>query len=205
MRKVADYILPLVLIVLCAYIISDTAYVRLIGQTNSGDDYTFTAQESDSDNASASRSSASASWTSSEYFSNVESMGSASEFIISGHVVDSFTEMRGSLVFTHFQIYADEIYKGEAKNGDVFDLLITGGNYGDYHTAYAEDLPELKVDTEYLLFLYKTPYDERYGEYYLVRGGFRGIAEISEEGYIPLAESNASFAKNFSEYIDKLE
>jgi hypothetical protein len=109
-------------------------------------------------------------------------------FVAKGKLLDFDTELRGDegseLVFTNNHILISKIYAlNEDENSEIakdftdglliVDVIQTGGDYFDYHTAAFKDAPLLESNTDYLLFLEKTE-----DGYYLPVGGRLGIAKI---------------------------
>lgn len=91
------------------------------------------------------------------------------------------------MVFTYERVEVIDVYKGDILAGDVIDILQTGGEYDKISTPSIDDAPlfseiidETERETgELILCLKQTEYDEQYGSYYLICGGFQGVGMIA--------------------------
>lgn len=136
----------------------------------------------------------------SESFSSVREMEAAADLGIVGVLAGSETELRGGVVFTRNTVEVVAVYSGEAEVGDFVEVLQTGGEYGGVSTPALEELPLMEADKEYALFLKETRPHEEYGQYYLIAGGYLGIAEIpagTSEERDGTVEFTEYFAGNF--------
>ena len=124
-----------------------------------------------------------------ERFNSVDEMYDKSDLIISGVVVDYETEIRNDLVFTKSFIRIGEVIKGSKKQNEIITILQTGGTYEEYTTPAIYDAPIVSLGDTYLLFLKLSDYDERYGQYYLISGGYQGLFSSDET----INTSNISF------------
>ena len=138
-------------------------------------------------------SSTSVSW--SEGYQSAEEMISKSDAAIIGEVTDSYTEVRNNIVFTRQVVKAITVYKGEVKEGDSIEVLQTGGKDGGMETAPLAEVPFMERGKEYALCLRFSQPSEKYGQYYLIAGGYQGIAEIAPSG----EGKDMAFADYFAE------
>lgn len=139
------------------------------------------------------------SWSS--HFDSAEALRDASDLIIRGVVTDSRVEKRGSLELTRHTVRIAELIRGEIGAEAQIDLVQTGSEA----FGVPEELPLLEKGAEYLLFLEQTDPDPRYGQYYLVTGGYQGIARQDGESLVPLAKENADFVSSFPRVIGEAE
>lgn len=121
-------------------------------------------------------SSSSATWT--EYFSTVSDMEAASDIGIVGVLSDSTTELRENVVFTRNIVEVVAVHSGDVLVGDFVEVLQTGGEYGGISTPAFSEAPLMETGKEYAMFLKETTPHEKYGQYYLIAGGYLGYAEI---------------------------
>ncbi len=121
----------------------------------------------------------------SDHYSSKEEMAEKSDLVIVGKLVEGIPELRGNLVFTRNRVEILAVYSGDARIGDVVEVLQTGGEYeGEnegYETAPFAEAPLLSAENTYVLFLRQTEPDERYGQYYLIMGGYQGVSTIGTE------------------------
>ena len=148
--------------------------------------------------------SVSASWTGPSY-REVSALGDDSDLIIVGKVFSSLEEDRKGLTFTRHVIEIKKVYKGEVKIGDTVELVQTGGRSADGFSNAPAEVPLLDSEKEYLLFLYETEPNEIYGQYYLITGGFRGVAEIKDDKCIAVSSENSSMVNQFERYLKELD
>ena len=151
----------------------------------------------------ATGSSSSASWAVPPY-SDVAALGEGSDLIVIAKESDHSIEYRHELAFTHSYMKISKVYKGDAECGDVVDVLLTGDTHEEGYASRAGELPYILEDREYVLFLFKSPEDEEYGQYYLISGGYSGIAEISGDRFVSLSDSNKELVKGFKDYLNSL-
>lgn len=129
----------------------------------------------------------SASW--SKVYESADALINDADVIIKGELIEEVPELRNDMVFTYERVKATEVYKGNVSVGDILDILQTGGNYGSISTPSIDEAPLFSeissvtaIDsTEFLLCLKQTEYDELYGSYYLICGGFQGAGIITEQ------------------------
>ena len=143
-------------------------------------------------------SSTSVSWSGKGYQS-AEEMISESEIAIIGEVVDSYTEVRNNIVFTRQVVKAITVYKGELKEGDCIEVLQTGGTDGGMETAPLSEVLFMEHGKEYALCLRLSQPSEKYGQYYLISGGYQGIAEIAPSS----KENDIAFTDYFTDVFKK--
>lgn len=110
------------------------------------------------------------------------------DIIIRGELIEEIPELRNDMVFTYERIVVTEVYKGDVSAGEILDVLQTGGDYGSVSTPSIDEAPlfsevistaDIK-ETEFILCLKQTEYDDLYGSYYLICGGFQGVGIINE-------------------------
>lgn len=142
-------------------------------------------------------SSTSVSWSDKGYQS-AEEMISGSDAAIIGEVTDSYTEVRNNIVFTRQVVKAITVNKGELKEGDCIEVLQTGGTDGGMETAPLSEVPFMEHGKEYALCLRFSQPSEKYGQYYLISGGYQGIAEIVPSG----EEKDIAFADYFTDAFE---
>lgn len=145
---------------------------------------------------------ASASWHS--HFDSVGEMVEDADLVITGVMVDSYTELRVDTVCTRNIIEVTEVYSGDVQVGDTIEVVQTGGVYGDITTPAFSEIPLLELDKEYALILRLSDPDEQYGQYYLIMGGYQGILEITDTSYQSLSEENAAFANDMAGVLTDL-
>lgn len=142
-------------------------------------------------------SSSSGSWHS--HYDTAEEMMEEADLIITGVMVDSYTELRIDTVCTRNIIEVMEVYSGDIQVGDTIEVLQTGGKYENVTTPAFSEIPLLEYDKEYALVLRLSDPDEQYGQYYLIMGGYQGVMEITKSGCESLSKENAEFAKDLAE------
>jgi hypothetical protein len=142
-------------------------------------------------------SSTSVEWRS--HYDTVEEMAEDADVIILGKVVSTYTEERYDIVFTRDVIKVTSVISGDVQVGDSIEVLQTGGEHDGKTTSVPSDLPLLKKKKEYAMFLELTDPNEQYGQYYLVMGGYQGIAKVTRKGFESLADKNDEFVESFDE------
>ena len=93
------------------------------------------------------------------------------------------------MVFTKSFIRIGEVIKGSKKQNEIITILQTGGTYEEYTTPAIYDAPIVSLGDTYHLFLKLSDYDERYGQYYVISGGYQGLFSSDET----INTSNISF------------
>lgn len=117
----------------------------------------------------------------SEKFDNINEMLEGSDLVIKGMVVEGNPEIRQGVPFTRQKIQVEDILKGVVKKDEIIEVLQTGGEYeGSFMMVDA--LPLLSKGDSYFLCLKQTDPDQRYGQYYLIAGGFQGVAQLGDDG-----------------------
>lgn len=135
----------------------------------------------------------SASWQ--EHFYTEREMSEASDIIINGTVIASEPELHYDMVFTRNYIKVDLVESGNIEIDTIVPVLQTGGIFSEYSTPVISEIPLLEVGKEYKLYLTLTDYSEKYGQYYLISGGYQGVMEVQDNGsLITLSESNTVFS-----------
>ncbi|MBQ9889937.1 MAG: hypothetical protein IJM39_00835 [Firmicutes bacterium] len=131
-----------------------------------------------------------------EGYNSIEQLSAASDIIVDGTVIDFVPEVRNEVVFTRVSIRIEEAYFGDVKVGDIIELLQTGGAVDGLYTDPFPEIPLLAKGERYELYLQHTESDRRYGQYYLISGGFQGIRQILKDGTRKvLNEQNVIFDK----------
>lgn len=82
---------------------------------------------------------------------SLEQMIQESTSIVSGKVMGSTAVMRGSMVFTKYQVRVTDQWKG--KTGSDVDVFVPGGKLGSLTQTYPGS-PKLGEGQEYVLFLW---------------------------------------------------
>jgi len=126
-----------------------------------------------------------------EHYESDEEMMHASDIAFTGTVVSVSPELRKDLVFTNVYVSVDSVIFGNIKEGDVIRLLQTGGRIDKLFTPAPTEIPVLEVGVQYELFLQSNENDNRYGQYYLITGGYQGVLEIDENDVYTLSENDA--------------
>jgi hypothetical protein len=85
---------------------------------------------------------------------SLEDMIAKSTAVVRGRVVASFSQFHGPIIYTHYKIQVAESYKG--KTGAAAEVIVPGGASGSVRQDVA-GAPELKTDSEYVLFLWTGP------------------------------------------------
>lgn len=142
----------------------------------------------------------SATWT--EYFDSVGEMEAASDIGIVGILSDSNTEVRGNIVFTRNIVEVVEVHSGDVQVGDFVEVLQTGGEHGNKSTPAFSEAPLMEANKQYAMFLKETEPHDEYGQYFLIAGGYLGLAEIpaasSPQAMGETVEFTDYFADNFN-------
>lgn len=139
-----------------------------------------------------------ASW--SEHFDGINDLTDNSDIIIRGLLESSSTHLRENVVFTMNEVKITEVISGDINEGDIIDILQTGGIYESIVSPPIESTPLLKDGESYLLYLKLTDYHPKYGQYYLISGGYQGLALINDRGIVrPMDSNNEIFnGKNYN-------
>lgn len=110
-------------------------------------------------------------------FNSIEEMQQYADIIIEGEVISQEAELRKDIVFTRSYIKVTKAIQGNVSVHDTICVLQTGGVFGEYMTPEISEAPLLKTENEYRLYLELTDYHEKYGQYYLILGGYQGVFE----------------------------
>ena len=129
----------------------------------------------------------------SEHFSDLSEALESTEYVIEGKLVGTYTEQRGHIVFTRNKIEVVRVILGEVEQGEVIEVLQTGGRNEKVATIPPSECPLLDDSSSYLLLLDKSEMQEDYGQYYVVKGGYQGMARLSGKDITPLVEENHLF------------
>ena len=108
-------------------------------------------------------------------FNSIEEMQQYADIIIEGEVVSQVAELRKDIVFTRSYIKVTKAIQGNVSVHDTICVLQTGGVFGEYVTPEISEAPLLKMENEYRMYLELTDYHEKYGQYYLILGGYQGV------------------------------
>ena len=138
----------------------------------------------------------------SDHYSSKEEMAQKSDLIIVGKLVEGIPELRTNLVFTRNQVEVLAVYSGNVQIGDCVEVLQTGGEYEDYYTDPIAEVPLLSAETVYVLFLRQTKPDVRYGQYYLIMGGYQGISTISPDELPKFQEQPSLILETFQDFSE---
>ena len=103
---------------------------------------------------------------------SLDELTTQSTAVVRARVTGSYTDFRGSLIYTHWKLQILDSLKGpERASGEV---LIPGGRVGGVHQDVA-GAPKLLMGKEYLLFLWTS----RSGATYIT-GLSQGVFELSK-------------------------
>lgn len=139
--------------------------------------------------------STSASWK--EHYASEVEMRESSDIVICGTVISSEPELRNDMVFTMNYIKVNLVETGNIEVDAVIPVLQTGGNVLGYSTPAISEIPLLEVGEEYKLYLSLTEYSEEYGQYYLISGGYQGVAKVKNNGSLmTLSDENTIFSSD---------
>lgn len=144
-----------------------------------------------SDNKESMKAISIASWN--KVYASKDELEENSSLIITGTVIGSFTELREDVVFTKHQVRIDEIKKGYESHNSIITVLQTGGTYNEYTTPPLPEMPLMKTGNNYELYLTLSSPSEKYGQYYLISGGYQGIIDIDKNGKYTLSNANTLF------------
>ncbi|MDR1116639.1 MAG: matrixin family metalloprotease [Oscillospiraceae bacterium] len=123
----------------------------------------------------------------SEMYSSNDEMLSAADIVVIGEVVSQTLQQRHDLIFTLQNIEITEILEGSTDSSMV-SVLQTGGNFNGIYTPPISEAPLLDIGDTYVLALSYVESDV-YGEYYIIMGGYQGVAKFDST---PLEESAAN-------------
>jgi|GEM_PF-2983043 len=140
----------------------------------------------------------SASWATGSDIVDVKTLFDSADVVAVGKVCDSIPELRVDVVFTMEVVELETVYKGSVTADERIEVLFTGGSFENYYSAPIQELPLLEQGKEYLFFLELSPEDEVYGQYYLICGGYKGIAEVDGSKYISLSKENEALIEDLN-------
>lgn len=126
----------------------------------------------------------------SESFDTLDEMAKSSDIIVKGKVCDSIPEQRADLIFTMQYIQITEVVKGSININEEVQVLQTGGTIGNIYTEAFSDCPLLTKGEDYILYLKQSEVSEEYGQYYLISGGYQGVAEVEGNNLEVISNSN---------------
>lgn len=139
----------------------------------------------------------SATWN--DHYDDINELSYSSDIIIKGTLESSSTQLRNDVVFTMNSVKITDVISGDIKKGDIIEILQTGGTYKNIYTPPIESVPLLENGESYLLYLNLTEYHPTYGQYYLISGGYQGLALVNDKGFVePVTSSNSIFSVNAS-------
>jgi hypothetical protein len=111
---------------------------------------------------------------------SLDELAQKSTMILRAQVVGSYTDFRGSVIYTHWKLQVAERLKGA--DGAAVEVLIPGGTAGRFHQD-VPGAPRLTAGNEYLLFLWTAKSGSTY-----VTGLSQGVFELSKNaGADPIA------------------
>ena len=159
------------------------------------------ASSSDTVSADLSGTSSSVSWT--EHYYSVDEMVERADIVALVKAVGSKAELRSDMVFTREEFQINSIIKGNFTAEDKIEILFTGGNTGTIRVPPPEDIPLPELNQNYLIFAYETAEDPTYGQYYLLVGGYQGIALINNDGALEsLSDLNIEMVNEMSSILE---
>ncbi len=124
------------------------------------------------------------------FYDNLEDMQSASDLVVLG-TPTSIEGAKGIGIVSYVTIQIDETIKGE--HLDSIILYQYGGTYKNETTLPPSELPLLEVGEQYLLYLKKSIKTEREDWYYMISGGYQGVAKNKDGDFLALTEANTLF------------
>ena len=84
----------------------------------------------------------------------LDDMIEKSTAIVRGKITGSYTEARGNIIYTHYQMQVEERWKGPEQPSVEF--VVPGGTAGRVRQTYS-GAPKLLEGNEYLIFLWSSP------------------------------------------------
>ena len=132
--------------------------------------------------------SVSVSWT--EGYSTETDMFDAADLVVLARLNKCEPEIRSDLVFTRDYFVIERIFKGDVSIGEEICVLQTGGEYEGKITSELAEIPLMSENDVYLLYLRLTEPNEKYGQYYVIKGGYQGAALYKDDKLVPLSEQN---------------
>lgn len=120
------------------------------------------------------------------------------DVVITGTLSSHKTELRTDVVFTLNCIKIESIIKtnNNISVDQTIQILQTGGTYDNFTTPAFCDCPLLQYKKEYKLYLKYINKTESYDDYYLILGGYQGVAILENDELTPISDSNNLFNTN---------
>lgn len=82
---------------------------------------------------------------------SMDDLAVKSTAIVRGRVVDSYSEMMGPTVYTHYHIAVTDTWKGPARG--TVDVALPGGTSNRIRQTYP-GVPQLNIGSDYVLYLW---------------------------------------------------
>lgn len=128
----------------------------------------------------------------SEGYNTIQELIKNADVIMEGTLSSANPEIRGNLVFTRSNMHVNEVIKGSVQKNQIIQVLQTGGQLNNKTTVAPKELPLFQSGETYYLFLKETPVNQKYGQYYVVLGGYQGAAKINaQKKLVPLYQGNS--------------
>jgi hypothetical protein len=105
---------------------------------------------------------------------SLDELAQKSTLIARAKVLGSYTDFRGSVIYTHWKLQILESLKGADQA--VVEVLVPGGSAGRFHQD-VPGAPRLVAGNEYLLFLWTAKSGSTY-----VTGLSQGVFDLSKNG-----------------------
>ena len=115
---------------------------------------------------------------------SLDELAQKSTLILRAKVLGSYTDFRGSVIYTHWKLQVEERLKGADQS--AVEVLIPGGSTGRFHQD-VPGAPKLIAGNDYLLFLWTAKSGSTY-----VTGLSQGVFELSANGGDSMASRAAS-------------
>src|ERR1700730_15716429 len=101
---------------------------------------------------------------------SLDELAQKSTLILRANVLGSYTDFRGSVIYTHWKLQVVESLKGA--DPSAVEVLVPGGSAGRFHQD-VPGAPRLMAGNEYLLFLWTSKSGATY-----VTGLSQGVFEL---------------------------
>jgi hypothetical protein len=115
---------------------------------------------------------------------SLDELAQKSTQILRAKALGSYTDFRGSVIYTHWKLQIEDRLKGADQA--AVEVLIPGGSAGRFHQE-VPGAPRLLAGNEYLLFLWTSKSGSNY-----VTGLSQGVFELSKNGGDSIATRAAS-------------
>lgn len=83
---------------------------------------------------------------------SMDKMALSATAVVRARVTGSYTSTVQSTIYTHYTLQVSEVWKGAA----VTEVMLPGGLAGGIRQSFP-GVPELAVDSDYILFVWKSP------------------------------------------------